>query len=315
MKFKYGSALVTGGAGFIGSHIVDRLLDNDFDVKVIDDLSTGQLENVVAYKEESNFHFVRGDIRNWETVKRAVKDVDVVFHEAAFIGIPQSVDNPQLTNDVNVNGTLNLLEASLKFNVNRFIYASSTAVYGEQKTLPIKEDAIVHPDSPYAVSKLAAELYVETYYKTYGLETVRLRYFNVYGPRQMYGPYAAVITAFVNNLMMDKPPTIYGDGEQTRDFINVKDVVDANMLAMEKKCAGELFNVATGSQLTINKLLNTLQTVTNKTEIQPVYAEPRSPDIRNSCGDMGKANRILGFKPKVSLKKGLFKLIESNKLL
>jgi len=311
MKFKYGSALVTGGAGFIGSHIVDRLLDNDFDVKVLDDLSTGQLENVVAYKKESNFHFVKGDIRNWETVKRAVKDVDVVFHEAAFIGIPQSVDNPQLTNDVNVNGTLNLLEASLKFNVNRFIYASSTAVYGEQKTLPIKEDAIVHPDSPYAISKLAAELYSETYYKTYGLETVRLRYFNVYGPRQMYGPYAAVVTAFVNNLMMDKAPTIYGDGEQTRDFINVKDVVDANMLAMEKKCAGELFNVATGSQLTINKLLKTLQTVTKKTQIKPVYAKPRTSDIRNSCGDISKAKEILGFKPRVSLKDGLLELIDS----
>jgi len=314
MKFKYGSALVTGGAGFIGSHIVDRLLDNGLDVKVIDDLSTGQLENMVAHQEESRFHFVRGDIRDWEAVKRAVKDVDVVFHEAAFIGIPQSVDNPRLTNDVNVNGTLNLLEASLKFNVNRFIYASSTAVYGEQEKLPIKENAIAHPDSPYAVSKLAAELYVETYYKTYGLETVRLRYFNVYGPRQMYGPYAAVVTAFVNNLMMDKPPTIYGDGEQTRDFINAKDVVEANMLAMDKKCAGEIFNVATGSQLTINKLFKILQGLTSKSQVQPVYAEPRSSDIRNSCGDMGKANRILGFKPKVSLKEGLFKLIESQEL-
>lgn len=313
MKSRYGSALVTGGAGFIGSHLVDRLLENGFEVKVIDDLSTGRLENIVAHQGKSNFQFIKGDIRDWETVRRAVEDVEVIFHEAALVGVPQSVENPRLTNDVNVNGTLNLLEASSRFNVDRFIYASSTAVYGEQKILPIKEDAIPHLNSPYAVSKLAAELYLEVYYKTYGLETVRLRYFNVYGPRQMFGPYAAVITAFVNHLIRNEPPVIHGDGEQTRDFINVKDVVDANMFAMEKNCAGEIFNIATGSQSTINKLFKILRGLIGKGQIEPIYDKPRPFDIHQSCGDIGKAKRILGFQPKVSLEQGLLDFVKSCK--
>lgn len=313
MKPKYGSALVTGGAGFIGSHIVDRLVENGFEVTIIDNLTAGRLENIGVHKGKGSFRFIEGDIRDWETVKRAVKGVDVVFHEAAFVGAPQSVDNPQLTNDVNVDGTLNLLEASLKFNVDRFIFASSAAVYGEQESLPVKEDAVPCPSSPYAVSKLAAEFYAEVYCKTYGLKTVCLRYFNVYGPRQLYGPYAAVITAFVDRLMRDKPPTIYGDGYQTRDFINVKDVVEANVLAMEKNCAGEIFNVATGSSLTINKLFKVLQNVMGKRQIEPVYDAQRLGDVRQSCGDISKAEKILGFKPKVSLESGILDFIKSWK--
>lgn len=310
MKFKYSSAVVTGGAGFIGSHIVDKLLESGFEVTVIDNLSTGQFENIVNHKGKEGFRFIKGDIRDPEKVKKAVKNIEVVFHEAAFVGGSQSVDKPLLSNDVNVNGTLNLLEASSKFNVDRFIYASSAAVYGEQETLPIKEDAIPHPNSPYAVSKLATEFYAEAYHKTYGLETVCLRYFNVYGPRQMYGPYAAVITAFVDHLMRDKAPTIYGDGEQTRDFINVSDVAEANMLAMEENCAGEIFNVATGSSLTINRLFKILQKLMGKSQIKPVYAEPRPADISNSYGDNGKAKEILGFNPKVSLEEGLLKSVK-----
>jgi len=211
MKFRYDSALVTGGSGFIGSHLVDRLLENGFEVTVVDDLSAGLLENIAAHQGKRKFHFIKGDIRNRETVKRVVKDVNVVFHEAAFVGGPQSVDDPLLTNDVNVNGTLNLLDASLRSDVNRFICASSAAVYGEQKSLPIKEDAAPHPNSPYADAKLAAELYVKDYCQTYGLKTVCLRYFNVYGPRQRSGPYAAVITSVVSHLMEHTAPTMQSE--------------------------------------------------------------------------------------------------------
>jgi nucleoside-diphosphate-sugar epimerase len=313
LKSKYAHVLVTGGAGFIGSHIVDRLLENGFEVKVIDDLSTGRLDNIKFLIGKSNFRFIKGDIRKRETVKKAVKDVEVVFHAAAFVSVTQSVDNPFIANDVNATGTLNLLEASLSSNVKRFILSSSAAVYGQQDALPIKEEAQPNPDSPYAISKLAAELYTETYYRNYGLETVCLRYFNVYGPRQTNGPYAAVITAFIDHLTRNKPPIIYGDGEQTRDFINAKDVVDANILAMEKNCGGEIFNIATGSQLTMNKLFEILQILIGKRQIRPIYDKPRPFDIRQSCGDISKANRILGFKPKVSLEKGLLEFIKSRK--
>lgn len=313
MESKYDSALVTGGAGFIGSHIVDRLVENGFEVTVLDDLSSGQMENIADHTGKNGFHFVEGDIRDRETVNKAVQGVDVVFHEAAFVSGPQSVEHPQLTNDVNVNGTLNLLEASVKFDLKRFLYASSAAVYGEQESLPIAEDATLNPMSPYAASKLAAEFYVESYHRTYGLDAVCLRYFNVYGPRQRYGPYAAVITTFVDQLMKNKRPAIHGDGGQTRDFINVEDVVNANMLAMKNGCSGEIFNVASGSPLTINKLFKILQDLMDKKQINPVYDAPRPFDIRESCGDISKAKKVLGFKPKVSVEKGLLGFIEFQK--
>ena len=313
MKSKYAHVLVTGGAGFIGSHIVDRLLENGLEVKVIDNLSTGRLDNIKSLIGKSNLLFIKGDIRKRETVKKAIKDVEVVFHAAAFVSVTQSINNPLIANEVNATGTLNLLEASLSSNVKRFILSSSAAVYGQQDALPIKEEAQLNPDSPYAISKLAAELYAKTYYRNYGLETVCLRYFNVYGLRQTAGPYAAVITEFIDHLTRNKPPIIYGDGEQTRDFINVKDVVDANVLAMEKNCAGEILNIATGSQLTMNKLFEILQILVGKGQIDPIYDKPRPSDIRQSCGDISKANRMLGFKPKVSLEAGLLELIKSWK--
>ncbi|MDH5787724.1 MAG: SDR family NAD(P)-dependent oxidoreductase [Candidatus Bathyarchaeota archaeon] len=280
MKNKYSSVLVTGGAGFIGSHLVDRLLENGFEVRVIDDLSTGKSENITAHVGKSSFRFVKGDIRNFETVKKAVEGVEVIFHEAALSGVRQSIDKPLLTNDVNVNGTLNLLEASLKFSVKRFIYASSAAVYGMQEAVPIKEDVVPRPDSPYGVSKLASEYYLTAYHKNYGLETVSLRYFNVYGSRQ--SPfYGLVITAFVEKLARNESPVIHGDGEQTRDFINVADVVEANMLAMEKSHAGEIFNVATGSSLTVNGIFKLLQSIMGKEQIEPVH---------------GRRSRLIGVK-------------------
>lgn len=310
---RYSCALVTGGAGFIGSHVVDRLLRENFHVKVIDDLSTGRLENIQTHLNDKNFLFVRGDIRDSETVRKALRDIDVVFHEAAFIGGPQSIERPMFTNAVNVDGTLNLLEASRECEIKRFVLASSASVYGEQKVMPVKENVALHPTSPYAVSKMATELYAEFYYQTFGLETVCLRYFNVYGPRQACGPYAAVITAFVDSLLHEKPPIIYGDGEQTRDFINVKDVVEANMLAANEKCAGEIFNVASGSRVTINGLMKNLQVVMGKNHVKPLYAGRRQSDVYDSCGDIAKAREILRFEPKVTIKQGLLELVDCYK--
>jgi UDP-glucose 4-epimerase len=309
MRSKYTRVLVTGGAGFIGSHLVDRLLKNGLEVRVIDDLSGGRLDNIHSHVGESNFCFVKGDIREREIVKEALKDVEVVLHAAAFVSVIQSISNPLITNEVNACGTLNLLEESLCSNVKRFILSSSAAVYGQQDKLPVEEGAPLHPDSPYAISKLAAELYAESCYRNRGLETVCLRYFNVYGPRQANGPYAAVITSFMDSLARKIAPTIYGDGEQTRDFINVRDIVDANVLAMGKKCAGEILNVATGSALTINVLLKKLQRIMGDDEIAPIYEAPRAFEVRHSVGDIRKANEVLGFKPKVTIEEGLGELV------
>jgi len=308
---KHSRILVTGGAGFIGSHLVDHLLTNGFEVTVLDNVSTGRMENLSHLQKRKDFHFIKADIRDSDSVRKAVKDVDVVFHEAALVSVTRSVENPVLTNDVNVTGTLNLLKACLDAGVKRFVHASSSSVYGETKTLPKHENLVPQPISPYAVSKLAAENYVKVFHQVYGLETVCLRYFNVYGPRQAYGPYSGVITIFINRLMKNQPPIIYGDGEQIRDFTNVQDVVEANMLAMNnKKAAGEVFNIATGEATTINHLAKLLLQIMGKTNLKPVYQDPRPGDIRRSYADISRARKILGYEPKISLRKGLEKLVK-----
>jgi UDP-glucose 4-epimerase len=230
--------LVTGGAGFIGSHIVDRLLDEGFRVSVVDDLSTGKKQNLVQHDGKQTFHFIEGDIRDYDLVKKVVSGVDAVFHEAALVSVTSSVENPLLANDINVTGTVNLLKACVDAHVKRFVFASSCAVYGDSETLPNHENLMPMPLSPYAVSKLAAENYVKVFHDVYDLETVILRYFNVYGSRQVYGPYSGVISIFINRLLENNPPIIYGDGEQIRDFVNVHDVVEANMLALLSKTWG-----------------------------------------------------------------------------
>ena len=258
MKYSYSQALVTGGAGFIGSHIVDRLLEKEIEVTAFDNLATGSLENIKVHERNRAFNFLKGDIRDANMVRRAIRDIDVVFHEAAFVGTLQSVKEPLLTNDVNVNGTLTLLEAAVKSDVKRLVFASSAAVYGEQKHMPINEGALPIPNSPYAASKLAAEAYVTAYMRAFGLNSTCLRYFNVYGQRQN-SFYGTAISAFAECLFRNRPPVVYGDGKQTRDFVNIKDVVDVNILAMEKSCPGEILNVATGSSIAIDKLLKILQ--------------------------------------------------------
>jgi nucleoside-diphosphate-sugar epimerase len=312
MSLDFSEILVTGGAGFIGSHIVDRLLDEGFKVRVLDNLSTGDITNLAQYKNKKSFQFIEGDIRNFDLVKRTVKGVDAVFHEAAVVSVSRSVENPLLSNEINVTGTVNLLNACVDAHVKRFVLASSCAVYGDTETLPNHENLAPKPLSPYAADKLAAETYAKVFHNVYGLETVSLRYFNVYGPRQKYGPYSGVISILINRLLENKPPIIYGDGEQTRDFINVKDVVEANMLALSKReAAGEVLNISTGEATTINKLTETIQKIMGKTSLKPVHAEPRPGDIKHSYGDITKARKDLEYEPKVQLERGLSELVKS----
>jgi len=311
MASEYSRAIVTGGAGFIGSHIVDRLLKEGYEVTVIDNLSAGKSENLVHHQNNKEFHFIQGDIRDFDLVKEALKGIDAVFHEAAVVSVPLSVKDPIGTNDVNVGGTLNILKACLDSKLKRFIYGSSTAIYGDTEKLPIREDSVPQPISPYGASKLAAESYANAFYRAYGLETVCLRYFNVYGPRQAYSPYSGAITIFINRLLSDQSLTIYGDGEQTRDFTNIQDIVEANMLALERKNAtGQVFNIANGVATTINQLAKLLQEVTGKTELKVVRANPRPGDIRHNYADISKARKILGYEPKISLKDGLTQLVK-----
>lgn len=306
--------LVTGGAGFIGSHIVDHLLKEGFGVTVIDDLRSGKMENIAHNRKRKDFHFVKGDIRNMQTVSELVKDADIVFHEAAFVSVPASIKEPMLTNEINVHGTLNLLKAASDAGVKRFVFASSAAVYAGISALKKKEDVVSYPRSPYGISKLMGEYYAKSFFEFYGLETVSLRYFNVYGPRQRFdleAQYGGVITLFLNRLLRNMGPIVYGDGEQTRDFVCIDDVVKANMLAMTTKdAAGEFFNIASGTRITINRLAEILKDSLGKKDIKNIYTSIRPGDAKHSYADISKAKRILGFSPSVFLTEGLDELVK-----
>jgi len=313
MAHKYSKILVTGGAGFIGSHIVDKLVAEGFEVTVVDNLDTGRLENIAHHQGKEGFHFIKGDIRDFNLVKETIKDMDAVFHEAALASVTLSVENPILTNDINVTGTLNLLKASSDLGVKRFIYASSAAIYGETPSPQKREDMTPNPTSPYGASKLAAENYVKLFHKVYGLEAVSLRYFNVYGPRQRFDiqcAYGGAITIFINRLLRNMPPIIYGDGEQTRDFVYIQNVIEANMLALKSKnAAGEVFNIGTGTNVSVNQLAVLLKGMMNRKNMKNVYADPRPTDIRHGYADISKAKKILGYNPKFSMKEGLTELV------
>jgi nucleoside-diphosphate-sugar epimerase len=302
--------LVTGGAGFVGSHIVDKLISADSKVTVVDNLDTGRMENVAQHKQNRNFHFVKGDIRDFSLVKELVKDVDVVFNFAAIASVQRSVEDPLLVNDVNVKGALNLLKASLGSDVKRFIQASSAAVYGDAQELPVSENSCPMPLSPYAVSKLAAENYAIAFNRIHGLETVCLRFFNIYGPRQANNPYSGVITIFASELLAHRPPKIFGDGEQTRDFVFVEDAVSATIQAfMESNAVGEIFNIAYGKAVTVNKIAQILQKLTDKNDLKPVHEAPKEGDIRHSKASIEKARTRLGYEPAFSIEEGLKKLV------
>lgn len=314
MTKRYSRAMITGGGGFIGSHLVDSLLKKGLEVTVLDNLDTGHLSNITSNLDKRQVHFVKGDIRNLKLIRASMKDIDLVFHEAALASVTLSVKDPILVNDINLTGTLNLLKAATDLGVKRFIYASSAAVYGDTQAPQKREDMVLNPRSPYGISKLAAEHYVRVFYRLYGLETVSLRYFNVYGPRQRFdlqSAYGGVITIFTNRLLQNMSPIVFGDGEQTRDFVYVEDVVDANMLAMDSKNAvGEAFNVGTGLNISVNKVAETLKQIMNKKDLKNVYADPRPADGRHGYADISKAEELLGFHPRIGIDEGLMNLVD-----
>jgi nucleoside-diphosphate-sugar epimerase len=299
-------AVVTGGAGFIGSHIVDELLAKEIETFVIDDLSSGSLENLQQHHENRLFHVIVGDARNIGKLLSDVNDIDVIFHEAAIASVPRSVSQPMIVHDVNVNMSLEVMNFCVKKKVRRFVFASSAAVYGIIKKERASEDVVCRPYSPYGATKLAVENYLNAYHQTYGLETVALRYFNVFGPRQKLNDYSGVISIFINQLLNKETPTIHGDGTQTRDFVHVKDIVQANMLSMESNNAvGEMFNIATGNAISILQLLMTLKSVTKTEDIQHKFGSTRLGDVKFGLASIDKVRGAIGFEPRVTISDGL----------
>ena len=309
MKALAMKALVTGGAGFIGSHIVDRLLKDGHQVIVLDDFSTGHRSNLPDNKALT---IVEGDISNFDTVKQCMQGIDWVFHKAAVASVPRTVNDPIGSTAVNYQGTLHLLEAARHNNVKRMVFASSAALYGDEPTLPKVETMCPVTLSPYAVDKLASEFACGMYTRLYGLETVCLRYFNVYGPRQdPSSPYSGVISIFTDKLKNKQTPTIFGDGEQTRDFVFVSDVVEANMKAITaEQGVGEYYNIATANKITLNNLLKTLCEIYN-IEFKVNYGDVRQGDIKESYALIDKAISKLQWTPKVALSQGLKLLCDS----
>jgi UDP-glucose 4-epimerase len=302
--------LVTGGAGFIGSRLVRRLVEVGCVVRVLDDLSSGSMVNLSGL--DGSVEFIRRDVRSREVVYGAVKGVDAVVHLAGKTSVEESIGRPLEYNEVNVAGTLNVLDACVKEGVGRFIFSSSASVYGEPSELPLKEDSPVRPLSPYAASKLSAEHYVNVYHRVYGLNTVIFRIFNVYGCGQPLNDYSGVIAKFLGRIKSGKPPIIYGDGCQTRDFIYVDDVVDAFTMALNGDASGETFNIASGKPTTINELADTMIRLSGKSGLKPIHVEARRGDIRHSYADISKAVEKLKFKPKTTLEEGLAKLFENS---
>jgi UDP-glucose 4-epimerase len=304
--------LVTGGAGFIGSHVVDKLVNSGYNVRVIDDLSEGKLSNVEGHLKDGGVHFFNGDIRDVELVRKCIQGVDVVVHLAAVTSVPFSVANPSLTFDVNVNGTLNLLNVCVKADVKRFVFVSSCSVYGDPCYLPVDEKHPTCPLSPYAVSKLEGEELCKKYREQYGLSTVVLRLFNVYGPRQGVNAYSGVITRFLDQIRKNEPLVIFGDGLQTRDFVHVWDVADAILHALENaNVAGEVFNIGFGRAMSVNSLAKSVLNLVGA-NLGIVYEKPRAGDIKASFADVSKAEQQLDYRPIVPLEKGLRSLVEEG---
>lgn len=302
--------LVTGGAGFIGSNLADELLRQGAKVSIIDDLSTGNIENINEIK--GDFDFVEGDINDDAALSRAIDGVEIVFHQAALPSVPRSVENPAETHRVCVDGTFNLLLKSKESGVRRFIYAASSSAYGDQPTLPKVETMKADPLSPYAVAKLTGELYLRSFNNVYGLETFALRYFNVFGPRQNPSSmYSGVISRFIDALMKGTTPTIYGDGEQSRDFTYIANVVDANIKAAQTMSGiGQSMNVANGERITLNQLLEVLKKITDNPGVTPEYLEPRRGDVKHSQADNSLAVEHLDYKELVGLEEGLKRTID-----
>lgn len=301
--------LVTGGAGFIGSHIVGALVQKKHFVRVLDNFSSGRKDNLKGVT--GRVELIKGDIRSKDTCMRVTKGIDFVLHQAALRSVPKSMNNPKEYNEVNINGTLNMLDAALKNKVKSFCFASSSSVYGDVKDFPEKEGLSLAPISPYALTKLAGEHYCRIFSRYYGLPTVSLRYFNVFGPRQsLDDEYAVVIPKFINCILNGKPVPIYGTGKQSRDFTYVANVVEANILASQKqKSGGEVFNVACGRDYTILELLKILNRIMHK-NIKPVFLAPRPGDVFKTKADITKIKKFLSYRPRINFIRGLGLTVE-----
>lgn len=302
------SFLVTGGAGFIGSNIVEKILYLGYKVKVLDNFSTGKRENITEFLKNSNFDLIEGDIRDIDTCRKACKDVDYVIHQAAWGSVPRSIEMPLLYNDINVKGHLNMMQAARENNVKKFVYASSSAVYGDDPILPKQEGSEGKVISPYALTKRINEEYADLYYRLYGLETVGLRYFNVFGKRQdPNGAYAAVIPKFVKELLDGIQPVIYGDGETSRDFVFIDNVVEANLKACiaTSEASGKAFNIGYGQKTSLNDLYKKLSELLEKIDISPRYEKEREGDIKHSTASIDRAKEVLKYNPQYSVNEGL----------
>ena len=299
--------LVTGGAGFIGSNLVEAILKLGCEVRALDNFSTGKRENIVEFLDNENFELIEGDIRNLEDCQKACEGVDYVLHQAAWGSVPRSLEFPVLYNEINVKGHLNMMQAARENNIKKFVYASSSSVYGDSPILPKKEEKIGRVLSPYALTKKLNEEYADLYFRIYGLKTIGLRYFNVFGKKQdPNGFYAAVIPKFVKQLLNDEAPQINGDGETSRDFTYVDNVIQANLKAClaSDKASGEVFNIAYGGRETLNNLFNKLSKLLNK-NIKAIYGNERAGDVRHSNADISKAKELLNYNPEYSMDRGL----------
>lgn len=302
--------LVTGGAGFIGSNIVKKLLENGENVRVLDNLSTGKIENIKPFLDK--IEFINEDFTDLEVARKAVKGIDYVLHQGAIPSVPRSIDDPIKTNNANILGTLNMLAASRDEGIKRFVYAASSSAYGDSPTMPKEESMNTAPKSPYAIQKFTGEQYCRVFYKIYGLETVALRYFNVFGPNQdPNSVYSAVIPLFIKTMLKGESPVIYGDGKTSRDFTYVDNNVDANLKACKapKECAGEVINIACNQEISLNDLVEKINKILG-TQIKPVYKEERKGDVKHSLADISKAKKLLGYDTIVDFDKGLAKVIE-----
>jgi UDP-N-acetylglucosamine 4-epimerase len=302
--------LVTGGAGFIGSNLVESLLKNPQVelVRVLDNLATGTIKNIEEFVSNPKFEFLEGDIRNYEACLKATDGIDLVSHQAALGSVPRSINDPLTTNEVNISGTLNIFTAAKENRIKRVVYAASSSTYGDHPGLPKVEDAIGNPLSPYAVTKYVNELYAKVYANAYGLQTIGLRYFNVFGPKQNpAGPYAAVIPLFIKAVLDNEPPTINGDGEHSRDFTYVANAVHANECALftqNAKAVNEVYNVAIGERTSLNQLFEMIKEV-GGSDLAPKYGPERKGDVKHSLADISKAKGLMTYHPSVSIKQGL----------
>ncbi len=305
-----GLSLITGGAGFIGSNMARFLLEKGEKVRILDNFETGKRENLTEINDQ--IELIDGDIRNMGAVRRAVSGADVIYHLAALGSVPRSVKEPAMSHDVNVNGIVNMLLAGRDAKAKRFVFSSSSSVYGQSEVLPQNEGLPLAPISPYGATKAVGEIYCRTFYETYGLQTISLRYYNVFGPRQdPMSQYAAAIPLFVSALLKDEPPTIFDDGEQSRGFTYIENVMEANWLAANaKEMHGQAINISTKNAVTVNTVVNTIKKLMGKEGIRPVYAPPRPGDIKHSLADVTRAKELIGYEPFVSFEEGIAKAID-----